>query len=145
VNRGARYPILVLALALSGCISAAQQATRDREQLELRAEVAALRTRMQELEGKVAALGKRVGAQRTKPLERGAERPGAVGPSPHEERTAPPAPATPSPAALPDLDLDGLRREGARQLPASYQRGLELLRGGAYEQSIQSMRVFIRT
>jgi tol-pal system protein YbgF len=51
---------------------------------------------------------------------------------------------TPAPTALPELDVEGLRREGSRQLPSGYERGIALLRDGEYDEAIRAMRDFVR-
>lgn len=122
---------------------------------ELRAELAALRARTDDLERKVATLGKRVGSprstarsieQRLAPIE---DRLGLA----DQGRTADDAPratgpprAAPSaaPSAAPELDVDGLQRELSRDLPSDYRHGLMLVREGAYEQAIPALREFVR-
>lgn len=139
----------------------ARSTTLARDQSRLGVEVAALQRRVGELENKVAALTKRVGsvpnsksAQRTLderlgPIEErlgmsgqmrdhadGRESAGAAA---RETRGSRPAPIV-----APELDLDALRRESSRQLPGGYQRGITMLRDGAYEEAIQALREFIR-
>ena len=147
-------------VAATGCSLPARTATLEGDQSRLRDQVVTLQAKVTDLEDKVAALAKRVGnvpnqkvAQRTleqrlNPIE---ERLGLIeqvreqgddrAPEPPTARAALP---TPVPTPTSELDLDGLRRESSRQLPAGYERGLARLRDGAYEEAIQAMRDFTR-
>ena len=117
----------------------------ERNQSVTRDDVQALQARVVELEGKVAALSKRVGSQKAA-ASRVEDRLGSGEPGREQVETPMPSPSpraaapVPAPTAMPELDLDGLRREASRQLPGGYQRGLDLLRDGSYEAAIQAMR-----
>lgn len=126
----------------AGCTLPARTATLEQEQQRLRATVTTLEERVQELEGRLVTLGKRVNGSIKKPGKDVAE--------PTETRvpdaTTTPRAATPTPApkAAPELDVDGLRRESARQLPAAYRRGIDLIRAGQYDEAIRVLRDFVR-
>jgi tol-pal system protein YbgF len=132
----------VLVVVAAGCTLPARTTTLEREQQRLRETVTSLETRVQALEGRLATLGKRVDGS--------AKRPGKAVADPLEtpvpDATTTPRLATPTPApkAAPELDVDGLRRESARQLPAGYRRGVDLVRAGQYEDAIRVLREFVR-
>jgi tol-pal system protein YbgF len=162
VRIGAGILCVVALLSGAGCGVPTRLATVERENAALRADVATLKTKVADLDGKLATLNKRVGNvanqkaaqknldQRLNPIE---ERLGLIEQQGREadDRAPDPLPtprgladARPSPTMGPELDLDGLRRESARELPAGYVRGIALMRDGDYEESIQAMRDFMR-
>jgi tol-pal system protein YbgF len=163
MQRESSSMMLALLLALGGCAAyPARIATVERRQAELGTETAALQKKVADLDARLAALAKRLGAlQASKTPQRDLDqRPsqieGRLGvgeqEQPQEPRRERPR-ETPdgrlpvvvqSPVPAPELDVDGLNRESSRQLPGGYQRGLELLRQGAYDQAIQSLRDFMR-
>ena len=145
----------------TGCTIPTRTATLERDQSRVRDELAALQGKVADLEGKVAALSKRVGSvpnpkvaqrtldQRLNPIEERLDMIEQVRDQGDERASNPAASAAPReprpmPTAALELDLDGLRREASRQLPAGYQRGITFLRDGAYEEAIQAMREFVR-
>lgn len=126
----------------AGCTLPARTATLEREQQRLRETVTTLETRVQELEGRLAKLGKRVDGS-PKRLSREVVDPIETR-VPDATTTPPIATPTPAPRAAPELDVDGLRRESARQLPAAYRRGVDLVRAGQYEEALRVLRDFVR-
>ncbi len=127
-------------VATASCTLPARMKTLEAEHSRLRQEVVALETKVRELEGRLATFGKRVGAARktvreAEPTE-----------SPTLDVTVTPRAATPTPVPtrLPELDVDGLRRESSRQLPSGYRRGIDLVRSGEYEDAIRVLREFVR-
>jgi len=131
-------------VTLASCTPPARVQTLEAEQRRLREDVVALETKVRELEGRFTTLGKRLGANAA--AGRKAERE----PEPTASRTldataSQRATPTPIPTRLPELDIDGLRRESSRQLPAGYRRGIDLIRAGAYEDGIRVLREFVRT
>lgn len=129
-------------VAVAGCTLPARTATLEREQQRLRETVTTLEGRIQNLEDRLATLGKRVNGSTRKQTKDVGE--------PVETRvpdaTTTPRATTPTPAPkiAPELDLDGLRRESSRQVPAAYRRGIDLVRAGEYEDAIRVLRDFIR-
>jgi tol-pal system protein YbgF len=159
--RGRVYIWGCVLVAVAGCGVPQRTTTNlERQQQSLQQEVVALRAKVADLEGKVAVLTKRVGSvANPKAAARAANDPndsraGAIGRDQGEEtRTAIASPAgapattrgsTPTPSAAPELDVDALRRESARQLPARYAQALALVRDSQYEDAIQAMRDFVR-
>lgn len=127
----------------AGCTLPGRTATLEREQQRLRETVTTLEARVQALEGRLATLGKRVNGSAKKPGKEIVEPSEARAP---DATTTPRiATPTPTPKAAPELDVDGLRRETARQLPAAYRRGVDLLRAGQYEEAIRVLRDFVRS
>lgn len=108
----------------------------------------------------MTALGKRAGTgSNGRAADRSGERRGSATPLATEESRAT-ASATPDLTPAPDggssprptaaavsseLDVDGLRRESARTLPARYRRGIVLIANGAYDEAIQVLREFVRS
>lgn len=131
-------------VATAGCTLSTRTASLEGEQRRLRDEVAALQLRVGEMEGKLAALSKRVGTTARR-IEREREREVAETPAPEATSLWPAPSPTPIPTVLPELDVDGLQRESARQLPSGYQRGIDRMRSGAYEDAIRILRDFVRT
>jgi len=135
--------------ALPGC-ALRKPASAVQRDADLRAELTALRTRTEELERKVAALGKRVGTPQTTTGARSLEqrlqaiegRQASTRESRHANESGRPRPA---PTVAPELDVEGLQRELGRELPAAYRRALTLLRDGASEQAIAALRELRRT
>lgn len=127
---------------MAGCALPARTTTLEREHQRLRETVTTLEARVQELEGRVATLGKRVNGAR----KAGREPDSTETRAPDATVTSTPRVATPTPAprAMPDLDVDGLRKESARQLPPSYRRAIEMLRAGEYEDALRALRDFVR-
>lgn len=130
-------------VATASCTLPARVKTLEADQHRLREEVVALASKVRELESRVTTVGKRAGAAAARKPEREAE--------PSETRTldtTPPPPAatpTPVPRPAPELDVDGLRRESSRQLPAGYRRGVDLIRAGEYEEALRVLRDFVRS
>jgi tol-pal system protein YbgF len=133
---------LLVVVAAAACTLPARTTSLEREQQRLRETVTTLETRVQVLEGRLATLGKRVIGNAKKPGKDAVEAIETRVP----DATPTPRAATPTPApkAAPELDVDGLRRESARQLPAGYRRGVDLVRAGRYEEAIRVLRDFVR-
>lgn len=163
VRRGAVSLVACLAGSLAlGCTVPARIATLERDNGRLQEQVTSLQARVAQLEERVGTIGKRLGTangkngrrsveQRLGPIEQrlgmmeqerddGTEAARAAA-EPSAVRTSAP---TPRPPQLPELDLEGLRRESARDLPAGYRRGIDRIRSGAYEEAIQALRDFVR-
>ena len=71
----------------------------------------------------------------------------STGPSSSDGTVSTPAPvptATPAPSR-PEIAASDLSKEEARDLPDDYRRGIALVRQGAYDKAIQSLRDFLRT
>lgn len=133
-----------MVVAVAGCTLPERTSTLEREQQRLRTTVVALEARVQELEGRVATVAKRVNGARKagrdpEPVE--TRTPDATSTATATPRVATP---TPAPRAVPDFDLDGLRRESARELPAPYRRAIDMLRDGQYEDALRVLRDFVR-
>jgi tol-pal system protein YbgF len=144
--------LVLVSGAVAACAAKKPPPTIAPPDAELRAALASLSARTDELERKVAALGKRVGTPRAAGASRSLEQrlaaiedrldAGEQSRTAGEVRSAPPP--RPAPTAAPELDVDGLQRESARELPSAYQHGLTLVRDGAYDQAIQALREFAR-
>lgn len=144
--------ILVGSVAAGCALKKPPSAAAASSEGDLRAELVAMRARTDELERKVAALGKRVGSSRTgtsrsleqrlAPIE---DRLGLTeqGRTVDDAQRATMLPRS-VPSAAPELDVDGLQRELSRDLPGEYLHGLMLVRDGAYEQAIPALREFVR-
>ncbi len=96
--------------------------------------------RLDDLEQRVAALeGHRPGPS-TSPID-------VTGTTSSEGASGTPVPvptATPGPPR-PEIAASDLAKEEAKDLPDDYKRGIALVRQGAYDKAIQSLRDFLRT
>ena len=163
---------LVLAVAIAGCATQADVQELEREQKRLRTQMADTRagvdsmqrdvakvrggvdevryssrgagsvtTRLDDLEARVAALEGHRPAPAASPID-GTSTMISVdgsGATPVPVPTATPAPPRPEIAA------SDLSKEEAKELPDDYRRGITLVRQGAYDKAIQSLRDFLRT
>jgi tol-pal system protein YbgF len=162
---------LVLACVIAGCATQADVQDLERDNRRLRKEMADTRasfesmqrdvakvrggvdevryssrgagnvgTRLDDLEARVSALEGHRPAPGTPPAE-GAS---AVGADGGLINPVPAATATPAPPR-PEIAASDLSREEAKELPDDYRRGITLVRQGAYDKAIQSLRDFLRT
>jgi tol-pal system protein YbgF len=96
-------------------------------------------TRLDALEQRVSALEGHRPAPSTSPVD------GISVSSDGTVSTPAPVPtATPAPPR-PEIAASDLSKEEARDLPDDYRRGIALVRQGAYDKAIQSLRDFLRT
>jgi len=100
---------------------------------------ASVTTRLDDLEARVAVLEGHRPAPAATPVDTV-----AVSPDDAAATAAPAANPTPVPAR-PEIAASELSREEARDVPDDYRRGLTLVRQGAYDKAIQSLRDFLRT
>jgi tol-pal system protein YbgF len=169
----ARHPVvlvLVLAVVTGGCATQADIQELQREQRRMRTQLADTRasfdsmqrdvakvrggvdevryssrgstsvaTRLDDLETRVAALEGHRPAPMSTPVDTA-----AVGTEGGVSPAAPVPTATPVPAR-PEIAASDLSREEARDVPDDYRRGITLVRQGAYDKAIQSLRDFLRT
>jgi len=162
--------LLVLAVMAGGCATQADIQELQREQRRMRTQLADTRAGLDSMQRDVAKvrggvdevryssrgtgsvatrlddLGARVAAlegHRPAPALSSADTP----PVSTDDAAATPVPAataTPIPAG-PEIATGDLSREEAREVPDDYRRGLTLVRQGAYDKAIQSLRDFLRT
>lgn len=95
-------------------------------------------TRLEDLESRVSALEGHKSLSTTTTTET------TIGTESGSAAPAPMPTATPVPAK-PEISAPDLAREEAREAPDEYKRGLALVRQGAYDKAIQSLREFLRT
>jgi len=96
--------------------------------------------RLDDLEARVATLEGHRPAPSTSPIE-------VSGTTSSEGGAGTPVPvptATPGPPR-PEIAASDLAREEAKDLPDDYKRGIALVKQGAYDKAIQSLRDFLRT
>jgi tol-pal system protein YbgF len=160
---------LILAVLIAGCATQADIQELEREQRRLRTQMADTRagfdsmqrdvakvrggvdevryssrgagtvtTRLDDLEARVAALEGHRPSPGASPIDGTFVEGGGVA-SPVPAPTATPVPARPEIAAT------DLSKEEAKELPDDYRRGITLVRQGAYDKAIQSLRDFLRT
>jgi tol-pal system protein YbgF len=166
-------PVLALgvALALAGCATQADVQELQREQKRLRTQLAdtrasfdsmqrdvakvrggvdevryssrgaqSLTARLDDLDARVSALEGHRPAPAASPIDGNTALSGeSAGATPVPVPTATPAPPRPEIAAT------DLAKEEAKELPDDYRRGITLVRQGAYDKAIQSLREFLRT
>jgi len=163
---------LILAVVIAGCATQADVQELEREQRRLRTQMADTRasfdsmqrdvakvrggvdevryssrgagtvtTRLDDLEARVAALEGHRPSPAASPIDGtyGTSGEGSGGASPVPVPTATPVPPRPEIAAT------DLSKEEAKELPDDYRRGITLVRQGAYDKAIQSLREFLRT
>ncbi len=166
--------VVLLAVAIAGCATQADIQELEREQNRLRTQMADTRasmvsvqrdvakvrggvdevryssrgagsvtTRLDDLEARVAALEGHRPAPAMSPIEGAASAAGESGDG-GGEVPVPAATATPA-LPRPEIAASDLAREEAKELPDDYRRGITLVRQGAYDKAIQSLRDFLRT
>lgn len=166
-------PVLAfgIAFAIAGCATQADVQELEREQRRLRTQLAdtrasfdsmqrdvakvrggvdevryssrgaqSLTSRLDDLEARVSALEGHRPAPITSPID-GASTPGAGG----MLGTPVPIPTATPVAPRPEIAATDLAKEEAKELPDDYRRGITLVRQGAYDKAIQSLREFLRT
>jgi len=169
----ARYSValsLVLAVVIGGCATQADIQELQREQRRMRTQLADTRaafdsmqrdvakvrggvdevryssrgtatvtTRLDDLETRVSTLEGHRPAPASTPIDATAAPTDGTAPP-----VAPAASPTPVPAR-PEIAAGDLSKEEARDVPDDYRRGITLVRQGAYDKAIQSLRDFLRT